>query len=74
MCEPASGHYLDNINPATGQILSLIPDSDARDVARAADAAKAAFPAWRDLPGAERAAMLEKLASLIEARCRISFT
>ena len=37
--EPASGQYLDNVDPATGQAYSLVPDSDARDVDRAVEAA-----------------------------------
>ena len=30
---PASGDYLDNFDPSTGEVYSLIPDSDDRDVA-----------------------------------------
>ncbi len=41
---PASGEYLDNFNPATGEVYSLIPDSDERDVEKAVEAAKKAFP------------------------------
>jgi aminomuconate-semialdehyde/2-hydroxymuconate-6-semialdehyde dehydrogenase len=32
LVEPVSKAYLDNYNPATGKIYSLIPDSDESDV------------------------------------------
>ncbi len=41
-CAPASGTYLDNLEPATGEVYSLIPDSGAEDVDRAVAAAKKA--------------------------------
>ena len=63
---PASGEYLDNIDPATGEIYSHIPDSDERDVQRAVEAAKAAFPAWSMTPPEERFAVLMRLVALIE--------
>ncbi len=43
---PQSGAYLDNYNPARGEVYSLIPDSDEKDVALAVEAAQKAFPAW----------------------------
>ena len=66
MVTPASGEYFDNIEPASGEAYSLIPDSDERDVNLAADAAKAAFPAWSTTPPEERFAILMRLVSLIE--------
>jgi aminomuconate-semialdehyde/2-hydroxymuconate-6-semialdehyde dehydrogenase len=63
---PASDAYIDNYNPAIGQVYSLIPDSDERDVNAAAAAAKAAFPAWSNMPKNDRAAILMKLADLID--------
>lgn len=46
---PLGGQYLDNFNPATGQVSGKIPDSDAADVDLAVKAAKAAFPGWSTL-------------------------
>jgi aminomuconate-semialdehyde/2-hydroxymuconate-6-semialdehyde dehydrogenase len=66
MVEPASGEYFDNFEPATGQVYSQIPDSDDRDVNLAADAAKAAFPAWSTTPPEDRFAILMRLVALIE--------
>lgn len=66
--EPAGGAYIENIEPATGRAYALIPDSDERDLQAAVEAAQAAFPAWRATPAAERAAMLNNLAALVQAR------
>jgi len=50
---PSNGRYLDNYEPATGKVYSLIPDSDATDVELAVAAAKRAFPEWSGLTAAE---------------------
>jgi len=63
---PQAGRYLDNIEPATGQVYGQIPDSDASDVAAAVAAAEAALPAWRALPAEERGRLLVKIAELID--------
>ncbi len=63
---PASGEYLDNFEPAAGSVYSLIPDSDDRDVNLAADAARAAFPAWSATPAEDRFEILMRLVRLIE--------
>ncbi|MBL3656969.1 aldehyde dehydrogenase [Fulvivirga sediminis] len=61
-----SRNYIDNYNPSEGSVYSLIPDSDERDVQLAAKAAVRAFPVWSAMPVAERAALLMKIADLIE--------
>ncbi|MCQ4167128.1 aldehyde dehydrogenase [Tahibacter harae] len=63
---PVNGRYLDVIEPATGEVYTRCPDSDAADVALAAAAAQRAFPAWSQTPAAERARLLERLAERIE--------
>lgn len=65
---PKSGSYLDNFNPATGKVYSLIPDSDATDVDLAVQAAKAAFPAWSSLASEKRTNYLLAIANKIEER------
>jgi aminomuconate-semialdehyde/2-hydroxymuconate-6-semialdehyde dehydrogenase len=64
---PLSGNYLDSINPATGDVHASIPASGKADVEAAYQAAKAAFPAWSQLPIQERAAYLERIAQGIDA-------
>lgn len=66
LVEPAGKSYLDNINPSTGEVYSLIPDSDERDVQLAVDAAKKAFPSWSLMPVAERSDILLKISQLID--------
>jgi len=63
---PASGRFLDNVDPSTGEVYSLIPDSDQRDVADAVTAARAAFPVWSGMAAEKRAAVLNKMADLID--------
>ena len=52
-------------NPARRETLSLVPDSDERDVNAAVAAAKEAFPAWRSLAARERGALLQKVGDAI---------
>ncbi len=66
LVSPASGVYLDNFEPATGEVYSFIPDSDDRDVNLAADAARAAFPLWSQTSPENRFAVLMRLCGLIE--------
>lgn len=63
---PVSNEYLDNFNPATGEVYSLIPDSDERDVELAVEAARKAFPVWSKMSAEQRHDHLMKIASLIE--------
>src|SRR6187551_839582 len=63
---PASNQYLDNYNPSEGKVYSLLPDSDEQDVAKAAAAAKEAFPAWSSMPSERRTSILLKIAELID--------
>lgn len=66
LVEPQSGQYLDNIEPATGKVYSLVPDSDSRDVDAAVQAAKDAFPGWSRTPASDRSRVLLRIADLIE--------
>ena len=65
---PISDAYIDNYEPATGQVYSLIPDSDERDVELAVEAAEKAFPIWSNMSNEERSKILVKLSEGIEAR------
>jgi aminomuconate-semialdehyde/2-hydroxymuconate-6-semialdehyde dehydrogenase len=63
---PSAGRYLDNVEPATGQVYSRVPDSDAADVERAFRAASEAFCAWSTAPAAHRSRLLLDVAARIE--------
>ncbi|MCL1456956.1 aldehyde dehydrogenase family protein, partial [Klebsiella pneumoniae] len=56
------------INPATEEIIAIVPESSAEDVALAVSAARAAFDdgAWRKTSAQERGKLLLKLAALIK--------
>lgn len=62
---PLCGSYLKNINPATGDVYSLVPDSQSADVKNAVLAAKKAFPAWSGLSPAERSVYLLRISELM---------
>lgn len=63
---PASGGYLDDVDPATNRVLCKVPRGNAEDVEMAVAAAKQAQPAWGATPLAERCRILRKTAELIE--------
>jgi aldehyde dehydrogenase len=63
---PSSGQYFENVTPVTGQVLCEIARSNAADIDRALDAAHAAKTAWGKTSQAERARLLEKIASRME--------
>ena len=67
-CEPVSGQFLDNYEPATGLVYSLIPDSDEQDVALAVEAAEKAFPIWSGMSLEQRSAILVRVSEGIQKR------
>jgi aminomuconate-semialdehyde/2-hydroxymuconate-6-semialdehyde dehydrogenase len=67
-CPPINEQYFDNINPATGEVYCLIPDSDEKDLALAVSAAEKAFPIWSNMPAEERSKILVRFSEGIEKR------
>ena len=65
---PSSNSYIDNYNPATGEVYSLIPDSNDVDVELAVESAKTAFTSWSKLKNSERSHWLEKISNGINQR------
>ena len=63
---PDSGKYLDNYNPANGNVYSLIPDSNDNDINNAVSAAKVAFKIWSKTTKQYRSDVLMKLADKLE--------
>ncbi|MEV4420739.1 aldehyde dehydrogenase family protein [Patulibacter sp. NPDC049589] len=62
-----SGATLENINPATEEVLATVSVAGPEDVDRAVGAARAAFETtWRAVPGRERGRLLFRLAELVE--------
>jgi aminomuconate-semialdehyde/2-hydroxymuconate-6-semialdehyde dehydrogenase len=67
MVDPIGGHWIENVEPATGAVYGRIAASDELDVQAAVDAAERAFPDWRGRSAAERGALLHHLADAVEA-------
>ncbi len=63
---PVSGQYFDTLNPATGETITLVPDSDERDIELAVTAAEKAFECWSSRSAEERCRVMLKVADLIE--------
>jgi aminomuconate-semialdehyde/2-hydroxymuconate-6-semialdehyde dehydrogenase len=68
---PLSGNFIDNINPATGEMYGQIPDSNSKDIDVAVKAAKKAFPAWAVLPVEKKFIILNKIAELIDENAEV---
>ena len=62
-----TGKFIDNINPATGEVYGQIPDSNKKDIEAAVHAAQKAFPKWSVTPVEERFKILNRIAELIDA-------
>ena len=64
---PLSGKFIENTNPATGEVYGQIPDSNEKDIEAAVHAAQKAFPIWSVTPVEERFKILNRIAELIDA-------
>ena len=66
--EAGNGEMLAHVYPGTGTVTREFRMASADDVDRAVNAARAAFPAWRAMPGDKRRDLMMKLAALFEAK------
>ena len=64
----ATGRFRDNLNPATGEVLGQVTQSDEGDLDRAVAAAVAAQQKWRLVPAPERADVLYRAGQLLKER------
>jgi aminomuconate-semialdehyde/2-hydroxymuconate-6-semialdehyde dehydrogenase len=63
---PLSGKFIDNINPATGEMYGQIPNSNQKDIDIAVNAAQNAFETWSNTPAEKKFIILNKIAELID--------
>ncbi|WP_343660564.1 NAD-dependent succinate-semialdehyde dehydrogenase [Ralstonia sp.] len=63
----ATGPLLDVTDPATGDLITRVPDSGADEARAALDAAHAAFPTWRKVPAKQRAQIIKRWNDLVLA-------
>ena len=67
--EPASGKYIEVINPATGDVVASAPDASSEDVDAAVKAARQAFESgWAFESQQRRGEILRKMADIIRER------
>jgi aldehyde dehydrogenase (NAD+) len=64
--DAADGATIETLNPHDNSVLAQVAEAKEADIDRAVAAAQKAFPAWRDMPAAERGRLLLKLADKIE--------
>ena len=64
--DAVDGGTAEIINPATSETIAEVPQGTQADVDRAVEAAKKAWPEWRESTPAERAELLLKLADVID--------
>ena len=64
---PHSGKYIDNINPATGELIGRIASSESQDVQTAVDAASDSLKSWSSLSMENRINWLNKIADALES-------
>jgi 1-pyrroline dehydrogenase len=64
--DAADGGTAEIINPATGETIAEVPQGTEADVDRAVEAAKKAWPEWKETTAQERSEILLKLADLID--------
>ncbi|GAB4510318.1 MAG: aldehyde dehydrogenase family protein [Anaerolineae bacterium] len=63
-----SGETFESINPATEEVVAVVPKSNANDVNAAVQAAKAAYNDWRLMPAPRRGEILYDVARLLTER------
>ncbi len=69
--DPATGNWFETRSPARDAVLAEVADGEAKDVAAAVAAAKAAQPAWAALDGFERARYLYAIARRVQKHARL---
>lgn len=65
-CDARTDRYGDVWNPSTGDVIARVPMCGPDDVDRAAKAALAAWPDWRETPAPDRARFMFRFRDLLE--------
>ncbi len=68
---PLSGKFLDNINPATGEVVGQIPNSNKKDIDVAVKAAQKALKNWSETSNEKRFFILNRIAELIDENLEV---
>ncbi|MET0302985.1 MAG: aldehyde dehydrogenase family protein, partial [Microbacteriaceae bacterium] len=68
---PVKGQYFEDISPVTGKAFAEVARGTAEDIDAALDAAHKAAPAWGKTSTTERAAVLNRIADVIDANLEL---
>ena len=68
---PAAGEYFETLDPSNGEKLASVAQGSPADIDAAVQAARAAFPKWRELAPHIRARYLYALARLVQKHSRL---
>ncbi|MEM7019152.1 MAG: 5-carboxymethyl-2-hydroxymuconate semialdehyde dehydrogenase [Pseudomonadota bacterium] len=68
--ESLSGQTFENTTSIDDSTIGQVTSGNAEDIDLACQAAENAFPAWRDMPGSQRRALLHKIADAIETHAQ----
>jgi len=63
----SGGQTIQVVDPATEEVVDVVPKGGTPEVERAVAAARRAFPAWKRVPALERASLLEETARRLRA-------
>jgi aldehyde dehydrogenase len=69
--KPVKGQYFEDISPVNGKPFAEVARGTAEDIELALDAAHKAAPAWGKTSSTERAAVLNKIADIIDANLEL---
>lgn len=64
----SSQSYIENINPATGEVIESIETASEADAAKAVASARSGFSQWSAMPPTARGRVLKKAAEIIRSR------
>ena len=68
---PVKGQYFEDISPVNGKAFTEVARGTAEDIDAALDAAEKAAPAWGRTSTTERAAVLNRIADVIDANLEL---
>jgi betaine-aldehyde dehydrogenase len=68
LVDATSNETLDNVNPATGEVIGKIQAASKADVDNAVESAREGFAEWSRMTGAQRGRVLMKAVNLLRAR------
>lgn len=66
--EPENGQYIQDIDPANGEVVAEVPASSTKDAEQAIEAARQAYDSWRKVPAPKRGEILFAVGQMLKER------